>query len=163
MENLSMFVKRKLLACAIALSVACSTIALLSGCGSAAQSASGVQTITFWSSNTTQSTQQLVDTFNQQNQSRYRVEYTNIPYNNETEIVNSALASHHGPDLLEESIATLATYASLGLVEPIGPYLQRAGINPATDFPPSMWNDTALKGVHYTAPVDATPTLLFYN
>lgn len=48
-----MFMKRKMLACAIALSVACSILALLSGCGSAAQSATGEQIISFWSSNTT--------------------------------------------------------------------------------------------------------------
>jgi multiple sugar transport system substrate-binding protein len=158
-----MFIKLKAQFFVLALVIACSAAVLLSGCGSVAPNATGLQTIMFWSSNTTPSTQQLVDSFNKQNQGRYRIEYTQIPYNNETEIVNSALASHRGPDLLEESIATLATYASLGLVEPIEPYLQKASINPTTDFPPSMWNDTALKGVHYTAPVDATTTLLFYN
>ena len=158
-----MFTKRKTMLSVFIVSVALSVSALLSGCASTTVSTTDAKTITFWSSNTTTSTQKLVDVFNQQNPGHYHVVFTAIPYNNETEIVNSALASHRGPDLLMESIATLATYASLGQVEPIEPYLQRAGINPTTDFPPTMWTDTALKGVHYTAPVDATPTLFFYN
>ncbi len=150
-----MFIKHKKVTSALVLLIGFSIMGLLSSCGSTMSTATDARTITFWSSSSAQSTQQLIDTFNQQNQGQYHVVYNAIPYNNETEIVNSALTAHRGPDLLEESITTLATYASLGVVEPIEPFLQRAGINPSTDFPPSMWNDTALKGVHYTAPVDA--------
>lgn len=158
-----MFIKYQKVTSALILLIGFSFMGLLSSCGTTTSAATDARTITFWSSSSAQSTQKLIDIFNQQNQGQYHVIYNAIPYNNETEIVNSALTAHRGPDLLEESITTLATYASLGVVEPIEPFLQRAGINPGTDFPPSMWNDTALKGVHYTAPVDAIPTLLFYN
>jgi len=136
---------------------------LLSACGSASSGSGGQQTITFWSSGPTQGVQTIINDFNKQYSGKVQVNFTSFPYNNETEVVNSALSAHRGPDILEESLTPSAPYAYEGLEEPIDPILKMAGINPTTDFPSSMWNGTAVKGVHYVIPNGALPTLLFYN
>ena len=148
-----------LLACSLAIA------GLLSACGSSASSSGsgGEQTIAYWSSGPTQGVQAIVNSFNQQYKGKIQVKFTTFPYNNETEVVNSALSAHRGPDILEESLTPSAPYAYQGLEQPIEPILKMGGINPTTDFPASMWNGTAVKGVHYVIPVGALPTLLFYN
>ncbi len=148
-----------LLACSLAIA------GLLSACGSSspASGSGGEQTIAYWSSGPTQGVQAIVNSFNKQYKGKIQVKFTSFPYNNETEVVNSALSAHRGPDILEESLTPSAPYAYEGLEEPIEPILKMAGIDPTTDFPASMWNGTAVKGVHYVIPNGALPTLLFYN
>ncbi len=118
-------------------------------------------TFSFWNSGPDLST--LVKGFNRAYAGKYAIHYRNIPYANETEIVNSALSAHHGPTLMEESLTPSAPYAVEGVEVPILPLLKMAGIDPARDFPASMWNRTTVNKVHYVAPVDALPTVLFYN
>lgn len=116
---------------------------------------------TFWNSGPDLTT--LVNDFNKKFAGRFHIAYRNMPYANETEIVNSALAAHRAPVLVEESLTPSATYADEGIELPIAPILRLAGVNPSVDFPASMWKNTTVHGVHYVAPVDALPTVLFYN
>lgn len=120
-----------------------------------------VTTFSFWNSGTTLAT--FVKNFNTEYAGKYHIDYRNIPYADETEIVNSALSAHRGPTLMEESLTPSAPYADEDVEVPIVPILKMAGINPAQDFPASMWNRTTVDKVHYVAPVDALPTVLFYN
>lgn len=131
---------------------------------------SGVQTITFWNSGPSAGTggsnagvPEIISKFNKQYSGRYHVDYKSIPYANESALVNSALGAHKQPDLIEESLTFGSGYAAEGVVEPIDPILKMAGINPATDFPKSLWSPSSVNGVHYLAPNNAIPTLLFYN
>ncbi len=143
-----------------------STMVLLAGCGSANQSqgASGGITITYWSSGPDgKGFMSILSGFNQKYKGKYHVKFQSIPYANETALVNSALSAHKAPDLLEESLTPSAPYAYENVEVPILPILKAAGINPKTDFPASMWNGTTVKGVHYVAPVDALPTVLYWN
>lgn len=138
----------------------------LTACGSttATSSANGPVDITFWSSGPTGTGfNSLLKGFNNTYKGKYQVDFKQIPYANETELVTSALTDHKEPDILEESLTPSATYAYDGLEEPIGPILKSVGINPSVDFPASMWNGTTVNGVHYVAPTDALPTVLFYN
>ncbi len=142
-------------------------LVVLSGCGSSTptttSSANGVTKITFWSSGDTEGVSAIIKAFNTKYHGKYDIKYTQIPYANETEIVNSALSAHRGPDLLEESLTTSAPYAYESVEAPIEPILKMGGINPSTDFPVAMWKGKTVNGVHYVAPVDGLPTLLFYN
>jgi multiple sugar transport system substrate-binding protein len=156
--------KRRATPLVFTLAMLVSIVGLLAGCGgSSGAGSSGPIDIAFWSSGPTQDVQAIVNAFNQQYKGKYQVTYRSFPYNNETETVNSALSAHKGPDLLEESFTPSAPYIYEGIVEPIAPILKMGGINPTTDFPAAMWNGTSVKGVHYVAPVDALPTILFYN
>lgn len=121
-------------------------------------------TITFWSSGPAgNGFRSLLTGFNRAYQGRYRVVFKAIPYANETELVNTALAAHREPNILEESLTPSATYAYDNIEVPILPILRSVGIDPAVDFPSSMWNHTTVNGTHYVAPTDALPTVLFYN
>lgn len=121
-------------------------------------------TITFWSSGPAgNGFMSLLREFNQAYKGKYQVVFKAIPYANETELVNTALTAHREPNILEESLTPSATYAYDNIEEPILPILRSVGINPAVDFPASMWNRTTVNGVHYVAPTDALPTVLFYN
>jgi multiple sugar transport system substrate-binding protein len=120
-----------------------------------------VTTFSFWNSGTNLAT--FIKGFNKEYAGTYHIQYRNIPYADETEIVNSALSAHRGPTLMEESLTPSAPYADEGVEVPIVPILKMAGINPAQDFPASMWQHTTINNVHYVAPVDALPTVLFYN
>ncbi len=151
---------------ALALSLLLGAVWLAAGASppparTAAATRGAAVTFSFWNSGPDLST--LVQGFNRTYASKYAIKYRNIPYANETEIVNSALSAHKGPTLMEESLTPSAPYAVEGIEVPILPLLKMAGINPARDFPASMWNRTTVNKVHYVAPVDALPTVLFYN
>jgi len=118
--------------------------------------------ITFWNSGSNPGIIAITNQFNKMYKGRYNIAYRAIPYNNETEIVNSALAAHKGPDVLEESLTPSAPYAYERLEVPIAPILRMGGVDPA-DFPASMWNGTQVAGVHYVVPIDGLPTLFFWN
>jgi multiple sugar transport system substrate-binding protein len=149
------------------------SVGLLAGCGGngttsgngsgSSSNGSGPITITFWNTGTNNGSQEVVNAFNKKYAGQYQVVYKDVPYNNETEAVNSALSAHKAPDIMEESFTPSVTYSKQGLVEPILPILQAAGIDPTKDFPASMWGPTAVAGVHYVAPTNTLDTLLFYN
>ena len=119
--------------------------------------------INFWSSGPTQGMVAIIGQFNKMYRGKYDVVFRTFPYSNETEIVNSALAAHKGPDMLEESLTPSAPYAYEHLEMPIEPILHMGGINPDTGFPASMWNGTKVQGIHYAIPVAGLPTLFFWN
>ncbi len=118
--------------------------------------------ISFWTSGPTQGLAGIVAHFNRQYAGRYAVSLKVIPYTNETEMVNSALTSHRAPDIMEESLTYSLPYALQGLEMPIGPILKMGGVNPG-NFPASLWKGMTVHGVHYVAPTDALPTLMFWN
>ena len=134
----------------------------LSAFGVAAQAAS-VTDITFWTSGSPNGVTQIVAQFNKAYAGKYHIDFRAIPYSNETTIVNSALTAHRGPEIMEESLTFSTPYAVQGLEMPIEPFLKAAGINPASDFPGAMWNGTTVSGVHYVAPTDGLPTMLYWN
>jgi len=126
------------------------------------RAASAAVTITFWTSGSNPGLVKITNQFNAANKGKYQIVYRAIPYNNETELVNSALAAHKGPDVMEESLTPSAPYAYEHLEMPIEPILQMGGVNPK-NFPASMWNGTQVAGVHYVVPIDGLPTLFFWN
>lgn len=128
-----------------------------------AHAASSPIVITFWDTGTTTDVQNIVNQFNKKYAGQYKVEFQAPTYNNETEAINSAVAAHKEPDIMEESFTPSVAYALEGLEVPIGSLFKMAGINPAKDFPPSMWTQATVNGVHYAAPTDTLSTLLFYN
>lgn len=130
---------------------------------SSSPSSSGLITITFWNSGSNNGSQQTVDDFNKKYAGKYKVVYKDATYNNETEAINSALAAHKAPDIMEESFTPSVAYAVQGLEIPIVPLLKSVGIDPTKDFPPSMWNQCTVSGTHYAAPTNTLDTLLFYN
>jgi multiple sugar transport system substrate-binding protein len=119
--------------------------------------------ISFWTSGSTDGVAQIVNQFNHTYHSTYHINFRAIPYSNETTVVNSALTAHRAPELMEESLTFSASYAVEGLELPITPFLKMAGINPTVDFPKPMWDLAALNGVHYVAPTDGLPTVLYWN
>lgn len=125
--------------------------------------AATVTNITFWTSGSTDGVAYIVDQFNKAFADKYHIEFRAIPYANETTVVNSALTAHRGPELMEESLTFSTPYAVEGLEMPILPFLKMAGIDPAKDFPKAMWDGTTVSGVHYVAPTDGLPTMLFWN
>lgn len=156
---------------------AAAVVIVMAGCGSAgsassANNTSGTSTstssgtpitITFWNSGSNNGSQQTVDEFNKKYAGQYKVVYKDATYNNETEAINSALAAHKAPDIMEESFTPSVAYALQGLEVPIEPLLKSVGIDPTKDFPPSMWNQASVQGTHYAAPTNTLDTLLFYN
>ncbi|KPV43961.1 extracellular solute-binding protein [Alicyclobacillus ferrooxydans] len=157
------------------LGLSAATLAAITGCGTSSgngnasgsqggTNGSGAIVINFWSSGPAgKGFQSVISNFNKKYKGKYDVVFKAIPYANETELVNSALSAHKQPDILEESLTPSAPYAYEGIEEPIEPLLKSVGINPSKDFPASMWNGTTVNGVHYVAPLDALPTLLYYN
>lgn len=119
--------------------------------------------ISFWTSGSPNGVTQIVNQFNHVYRNTYHINFRAIPYSNETTVVNSALTAHRAPELMEESLTFAAPYAVEGLELPISPFLKMAGINPLADFPKPMWNLAALHGVHYVAPTDGLPTVLYWN
>ncbi len=119
--------------------------------------------INFWSSGPTQGITTIISNFNKAYKGKYQINFRSFPYTNETEIVNSALSAHRGPDMLEESLTPSAPYAYEGLEMPIEPILQMGKVNPKAGFPSAMWNGTQVKGVHYVVPMAGLPTLFFWN
>jgi len=175
-------VKKRLLRSKAKVAIVVTASVALAGCGAATPRAqasktstkvakgSGVVTITYWNSGpsagsggASSGVPYLVSGFNKEYSGRYKVVYKTIPYTDETAVVNSALSGHTEPDLMEESLTFGSAYAQEGVVEPIDPILKMAGINPVTDFPPSLWDPSKVGGVHYMAPNNAISTLLFYN
>ncbi len=154
---------QKSAALAVALTLSASLVAPSFAAASAKRTASAGIVINFWSSGPTQGMTAVISQFNKMYQGKYDVVFRTFPYNNETEIVNSALAAHKGPDMLEESLTPSAPYAFEHLEMPIQPILQMGGINPNTEFPASMWHGTKVQGVHYVVPVAGLPTLFFWN
>jgi|GEM_PF-2993300 multiple sugar transport system substrate-binding protein len=153
--------------------VLATTCAILTACASgvpAQATTTKAVTITFWNSGPSAGINggssgipQLIKDFNKQYQGHYKIVYKIIPYYDETAVVNSALGAHNEPDLITESLTFGSGYAYEGVVEPIGPILKMAGINPATDFPKSLWDASVVQGQHYMAPTNAIPTVLFWN
>lgn len=144
--------------------LALGAMALTVGTGAwRAPSATRPVNISFWTSGSTAGVSQIVSQFNRAYHGVYHINFRAIPYSNETTVVNSALTAHRAPELMEESLTFSAPYAVEGLELPITPFLKAAGINPNADFPKPMWDLAALNGVHYVAPTDGLPTVLYWN
>ncbi|GMA58499.1 hypothetical protein GCM10025858_30020 [Alicyclobacillus sacchari] len=128
-----------------------------------AHAASNPIVITFWDTGTITDVQTVINMFNKKYAGQYKVEFQAPTYNNETEAVNAAVAAHKEPDIMEESFTPSVAYALEGLEVPLNSLFKMAGINPAQDFPSSLWNQATVNGIHYAAPTDTLSTLLFYN
>jgi multiple sugar transport system substrate-binding protein len=108
--------------------------------------------------------QQVVSAFNKQYSGKYYVTATSVPYAEYAAMLSSSLSAHDAPDIFSGSFTPSVYYARMGLTQPIAPILADGGINPATDFPSSEWNNEMLvNGTHYSAPQAAFGTALFYN
>lgn len=139
---------------------------ILGGCSSNHSNSSGNGgpiVIKYWSVGPSNGVSQVIKNFNKKYKGKYKVEFTAIPYSNKAEKVNSALSAHRGPDIMEEAGPGSVPYIRLGLVLPIQPILKLGGIDPQKDFAGPAWNGDKYRGKHYVAPVDALPTILYYN
>ena len=76
--------------------------------------------------------------------------------------LTAQMAARDPPDLVTMHSGVMSDYAAKGLLEPVEPYLQRAGIN-AADFTPASRDAVAIKGRAYGLPWDTHGGLYHVN
>jgi multiple sugar transport system substrate-binding protein len=125
--------------------------------------ASGAMKITYAGFSSMNGLPQIIKGLNKKYAGKYVFQATAYPYANYAALLSSAISGGNPPDIFGASWTPSVYYAREGLELPIGPFVKAAGINTA-DFPSSLWSSHNLvKGVHYSIPLDAFGTALFYN
>lgn len=105
----------------------------------------------------------IIKSLNSKYAGKYTFKDTAYPYNTYAALLSAAIAGGNTPDVFGASWTPSVYYAREGLELPIQPFLSAAGINTA-DFPSSLWGTTTeVNGTHYSIPLDAFGTALFYN
>lgn len=156
---------RKLTAWIAALSVAATLP--LAGCSqSGTQSSGGVQTITIWKpddTNTNATFKSFISQFNEKYKGKYTAKLTLIPRGNGYEYENkisAAVSANNAPDVLMMDGPSVANYAANNIVAPLDSYFSKSDLS---DFVPSIITQGTYNNKLYALGAEESDVVLFYN
>lgn len=125
-----------------------------------AEAPSGTITLYYWDENQKPGMDAVVAMYEQE--TGVKVETTIIPWAQYWTKLQTGLPSENGPDVFWSNSAHAVDYYPLGLVEPIGPYVERDGVD-LSPFPDALLTMYSYDGVLHGLPKDYDTIGLYYN
>ncbi|GBF10440.1 ABC transporter substrate-binding protein [Tepidibacillus sp. HK-1] len=128
--------------------------------------ASGATKVVFWapfSGPDGQYMKDMVKKFNEENQGKINVDLNIVPQNQYYNMIDLAFSGKQTlPNLMIMHTDQIPTYASKGLLEDLGTFVQKAGLK-ESDFAITAWNASLINGKRYGIPLDIHPLVLYWN
>lgn len=125
-----------------------------------AETPSGTITLYYWDENQKPGMDAVIAMYEQE--TGVKVETTIIPWAQYWTKLQTGLPSENGPDVFWSNFSHAIDYYPLGLVEPIGPYAERDGID-LSPFPDALLEMYSYNGVLHGLPKDYDTIGLYYN
>jgi len=132
---------------------------LLAGCSRAPQG----ETIRFWAmGREAEVVTELIADFEKENPG-IRVEVQNIPMTAAHEKLLTAYAAEGLPDVFQLGNTWLPEFATLGVLEPLQPFVDRSEVIDPKDYFAGVWDTNVVDGTLYGVPWYVDTRLLFYR
>lgn len=119
------------------------------------------QKITFWylwSGDAAENLEKVISSYNAQSEDYY-VEGLSV---GDSQKIIAAMAAGNGPDITDDFMGNLGTYANAGIMEPLDSYIESTGYD-IDDFVPAAVDACRVNGTLYAMPLNINFMALFYN
>lgn len=119
------------------------------------------QKITFWylwSGDAAENLEKVISSYNAQSEDYY-VEGLSV---GDSQKIIAAMAAGNGPDITDDFMGNLGTYANAGIMEPLDSYIESTGYD-IDDFVPAAVDACRVDGTLYAMPLNINFMALFYN
>lgn len=119
------------------------------------------QKVTFWylwSGDAAENLEKVISSYNAQSEDYY-VEGLSV---GDSQKIIAAMAAGNGPDITDDFMGNLGTYANAGIMEPLDSYIEATGYD-IDDFVPAAVDACRVDGTLYAMPLNINFMALFYN
>lgn len=106
--------------------------------------------------------QKLVDQFNQEHEGKITVNMSIMPWDSFYEKIVAAVISGKAPDVAIMHLDRMAEFASGGVLLPLDDLIGELGLD-GSDYIEAVWSCGVWQGKRYSIPLDAHPTVMYWN
>lgn len=111
-----------------------------------------------WSGDAAENLEKVIADYNAQSEDYY-VEGLSV---GDSQKIIAAMAAGNGPDITDDFMGSLGTYAAAGIMEPLDSYIESTGYD-IEDFVPAAVDACRVNGTLYAMPLNINFMALYYN